>query len=422
VLSPQTAARERRVAGAAVSSARLTAERAGCSPGGYTAMRDDVVGVGMVGCGMIGQIHADGLGKLVEDGEIRAVAAADPSESARAAAHRNCAFDRLHADAAAVITDSDVDAVMITAPTATHRDLVLATVAAGKPLFCEKPLAPTFEVVRELADAVAGLPAQVGFHSRFHPLHNRLVHLIDSGEVGAVMGYTLRDDQYWPTGDIVDGHSSWRSRRVEAGGGALLEHSIHSVDILTWLFGPPTRVSAVTRRVFGYDVEDVAAMTIEHQSGVIGTLLTVFNGVRGREERRLEVFFERGTVEVTTDFLVGAPEDGFLLQTPDRPADRLDLAALRDRYFDSIGVTRRDFLFYPYVADRAWIHATRTQTEAEPGFPDALAAHALVEAAYRSAAQHAAVSVPSVLNATGGEERDPAGEFTSPTDRSRPAT
>jgi predicted dehydrogenase len=173
--------------------------------------------------------------------------------------------------------------------------------------------------------------------------------------------------------------------------------------------------------VFGYDVEDVAAMTIEHESGVIGTLLTVFNGVRGREERRLEVFFERGTVELTTDFLVGAPEDGFLLQTPDRPAERLDLAALRDRYFDSIGVTRRDFLFYPYVADRAWIHATRADTEAVPGFPDALAAHALVEAAYRSAAQHTPVSVPSVLRAPGGEGREPAGEFTSPTDRSRPA-
>ncbi len=138
-------------------------------------------------------------------------------------------------------------------------------------------------------------------------------------------------------------------------------------------------------------------MTIDHQSGVVGTLLTVFNGVRGREERRLEVFFERGTVELTTDFLVGAPEDGFLVQTPDRPAEDLDLGALRDDYFDSIGVTRRDFIFYPYVADRAWVRATRTGTDADPGFPDALAAHALVEAAYRSAARGAPVSASELL-------------------------
>ncbi|HSO96307.1 MAG TPA: Gfo/Idh/MocA family oxidoreductase [Acidimicrobiia bacterium] len=345
----------------------------------------EVIGVGLIGCGMIGQIHADGLRKLVEDGEIRAVAAADPSESARAATQRNCPFDRLHPDADAVIADPDVDAVMITTPTATHRELVLATVAARKPLFCEKPLAPTFAVVRELAEAVAGIPAQVGFHSRFHPLHNHLRRLIESGEVGAPMGYTLRDDQYWPTGDIVDGHSSWRSRRVEAGGGALLEHSIHSVDILTWLFGAPTRVSAVTRRVFGYDVEDVAALVIEHRSGVVGTLLTIFNGVRGREERRLETFFEHAAVEVTTDFLVGAAEDSFVIQRPDRPGEHPDLVTLRDQHFESLGITRDDLIFYPYVEDRAWIHAIRAGTPPSPGFADALIAHAVVDAAYRSA-------------------------------------
>jgi predicted dehydrogenase len=356
-------------------------------------MGGDVIGVGLVGCGMIGQIHADGLRKLAEDGEIRAVAAADPSADAREAASRNCGFGRLHADAAAVIDDPDVEAVMITAPTSAHRDLVLATVAAGKPLFCEKPLAPTFDIVRELTHAVQGTPAQVGFHSRFHPLHRHLHGIIESGDVGAPMGYTLRDDQYWPTGDVVDGHSSWRSRRADAGGGALLEHSIHSVDILTWLFGRPTRVSAVTRRVFGYDVEDVAALTVEHESGVVGTLLTVFNGVRGREERRLEAFFEHAAVEVTTNFIVGATEDSFLIQTADRPAERLDLGPLRDRHFRTLGITRADVLFYTYVEDRAWVHAIRAGEPPSPGFGDALTAHAVVDAAYRSAERGTPMSV-----------------------------
>ena len=381
-----------------------------CAPARYRdAVRGQPTGVGLVGCGMIGQIHADGLQKLVDDGEIRAVAAADPSESARQAANRNCRFDALYADPYQVIEDPAVDAVMITAPTATHRDLVLATLAAGKSLFCEKPLAPTFDTVQALADAAqaAGTIAQVGFHSRFHPLPNELRRLLETGELGAPMSYSLRDDQYWPTGDVVPGHSSWRSRRAESGGGALIEHSIHAADLVSWLFGPTASVSARTRAMFGYDVEDVAAMTIEHQSGVVGTLLTVFNGVRGREERRLEVFFERGTVELTTDFVVGAPEDGFLLQTPDRPAEHLDLAALRDRYFDSIGVTRRDFLFYPYVADRAWIHATRAGTDAAPGFPDALAAHA--SHGHERARRHRT-----------GDDLTPEG-FTSPTDRTRRA-
>ena len=224
----------------------------------------------------------------------------------------------------AVIEDPAVDAVMITAPTSTHRDLVLATLAAGKALFCEKPLAPSFTEVEEICGAVAAAakPSQVGFHSRFHPIVNELRDLVVSGEVGAPMAYTLRDDQYWPTGAVVPGHTSWRSERAQAGGGALLEHSIHAADLVCWMFGPAVRVSARTRSMFGFEVEDVAAVTIEHASGVVGTILSVFNGVRGREERRFEVFFEGAAVEATTDFIVGASEDSYMVQRPDREPER----------------------------------------------------------------------------------------------------
>ena len=61
------------------------------------------------------------------------------------------------------------------------------------------------------------------------------------------------------------------------------------------------RRAARTRNVFGYDVEDTAVCTIEHDSGVVGTLISIFNGVRGREERRLEVFFETRVIGFTPD-------------------------------------------------------------------------------------------------------------------------
>src|ERR1700722_7460156 len=149
---------------------------------------------------MIGQIHADGLQKLVEEGEIVAVAAADPSVSAREAVANNCPFSRYETDPYAVIEAADVDAVVITSPTSTHRDLVLAAVNSGKPLLCEKPLATSLGVVEEMCDAVnaSGLAAQVGFHSRFHPLVVELQRLVSGREPGRAMGYSVRDDQYWP--------------------------------------------------------------------------------------------------------------------------------------------------------------------------------------------------------------------------------
>ena len=346
------------------------------------------LGVGLVGCGAIGQIHADGLAKLVDDGLVVAVAAGDPSAEGRAAVERNCHFQRLAADPFSVIEDPAVDAVLVAAPTVAHLDLVEATLAAGKALLCEKPLAPRFADVQRLCAAVAASPvtAQVGFHSRFHPLADRLRQMVATDELGPPMSYLLRDDQFFPSGDFVAGHSSWRHDATLAGGGALLEHSIHAADLLVWVFGPVRRVYAATRHSFGYRVEDSAVVTIEHESGVIGSLVSVFNGVLGREERRWEVFFEHGTVELTSDFIVGAPEDGLLVQRPAEPPERVDLAALRERYFSGLGITRRDFLFYQYPADRSWVRAVLAGLPASPGFADALAAHAVVEAAYRSAA------------------------------------
>jgi predicted dehydrogenase len=344
---------------------------------------------------MIGQIHADGLRKMGEDGEIVAVGAADPSESSRASTAHNCPFQYLTDDPRRVIEDPAIDAVMITSPTSTHRELVLATLDSGKALFCEKPLAPNLDDVRELCGAVAlaSQAAQVGFHSRFHPIVNRIRELVVSAGLGAPMAYTLRDDQYWPTGAVVPGHSSWRSDRAQAGGGALLEHSIHAADIVCWLFGPAVRVSAKTRAVFGYDVEDVAAVVVEHASGVVGTILSVFNGVRGREERRFEVFFEGGAVEATTDFIVGATEDSLLVQRPDAAPEHPDLDVMREQHFATLGLPRRDFVFYTYPADRHWVRCVQNGEPASPGFADALRAHELVDGAYRSATTGAAVSL-----------------------------
>jgi predicted dehydrogenase len=359
----------------------------------------DPLRLALIGCGIIGFVHAHGIGKMVEDGEVAAVAAADPSEEGHARVANVCRFERFVDDGSALAGDPEIDAVLITSPTTTHAELIRSALAAGKPLFCEKPLATSFDLVGELTREVAdaGVVAQVGFASRFHPIYNAVRDIIDAGRLGRPMGYTLRDDQFWPTGEVVPGHSSWRSDVAQAGGGALLEHSIHSADILTWLFGPTARVFALARNVFGYGVEDTATLTIEHANGVVGNLLTIFNGMRGREERRFEVFFEHGVVEVTSDFLIGAKEDSMLIQRPDEEPERLDMAALREEHLARLGVTRRDVYFYQYVADRSWLGSIRSEAPAVPGFADAFAAHALVEAAYRSVATGGVVEIAGDL-------------------------
>ncbi len=354
------------------------------------------MGVALVGCGSNGQIHADGLAKLVEDGEIRSVAAVDPSAAALAAAHRNCPFESRGADLALAVDNPDVDAVIVSGPTSTHAATIEAAVDAGKAIMSEKPLAPDFATVADLVELVAGsgLVGHVGFQSRFNPMFTRLKEMVEDGSFGAPLGYLLREDQFWPTGSVVAGHSSWRSDPASAGGGALLEHTIHGCDLLAWIFGPVSSVSARTRSLFDFGVEDIATAQIGHENGVVGTVTTVFNGVEGREERRLEVFFEQATLEITGDFVIGAPEDAFLVHRPRAEPDRLDLGELRRKLFAAHGITRDDFIFYQYVADRAFVHAVREGRPGRPDFTDAGRAHAIVEAAYRSAAAGGAPTAP----------------------------
>jgi predicted dehydrogenase len=118
--------------------------------------------------------------------------------------------------------------------------------------------------------------------------------------------------------------------------------------------------------------------------------------VVGREERRLEVFFERGSVELTTDFVVGAPEDSLLVQRPGTPAEHFDVDRLRRDTFARDGCNPdRQVFVYQYFAHRAFACSLRDGNAPSPGFADAYQAHAIVEAGYRSAATALPVELSS---------------------------
>jgi predicted dehydrogenase len=110
---------------------------------------------------------------LTDDGLVRVTAAADPDPAGvERVVQILGGVEHTGSDCMTVIERDDVDAVVNISPTRFHRDYVAAIAAAGKPCFTEKPLAPTFDVVCDIVKIVraSGIPVQVGFQSRFHPL------------------------------------------------------------------------------------------------------------------------------------------------------------------------------------------------------------------------------------------------------------
>ena len=377
----------------AIRSKRCTASRTRRRASRAAVTVSEPLRLGLVGCGSIAQAHAAALRFLTDDGLVRVTAAADPDPAGvERVAQILGGIEHTGTDCYAVIDHPDVDAVVNITPTRFHRDYVAAIAQAGKPCFTEKPLAPTFDVVRDIVQIV---------RDARHPGAGRVPVAVPSADpAAAVDGRDRRSRaRRWRTrcATTSSGRPAASSPATRAGDRiarkrAAARCSSTRSTRATSSAGCSARSSGSTRRRAACSatrVEDVAALTIEHRNGVVGNLVTVFNGVQHREERRLEVFFERASVELTTDFLVGAPEDSFLVHRADEQhAQRYDVdgAAARDvrgrRLRSRPAGVRVPVLRAPRVRDRR----CATVGAPSPDVDDALRAHALVEAAYRSAA------------------------------------
>jgi predicted dehydrogenase len=340
--------------------------------------------VALIGCGLIGGAHSRSLRGLARGGlaDVAVVAACDHDLD------RALGTARVH-DAEVATTDpaeamADVDAVWICTPTGSHRELVEHAAAAGLAVFCEKPLGPTLADVVAMTDAVAiaGVPAQVGLVMRAQAPIVTLQRLATDVEAfGRPMAAVYRDDQYFPTQGRYA--STWRSDASVAGGGALIEHSIHDLDVLAWLLGPITEVMCRTSNYAGHDgIEDVAVCTFIHASGATSSLVSVWHQVMTRPSlRRIEVFCERALLWLDDD------GEGPVHVDQSGGAHVVE-ARTADEWVGSLAVpANQRAVLAPYAAaDLGFLDALATGTPPHPGFEVALAAHRVADAAYRSAA------------------------------------
>jgi predicted dehydrogenase len=263
-------------------------------------------------------------------------------------------------------------------------------------VFCEKPLDVDLNRAQGLVDAVraSGVASQSGLVLRSAPVFRELRDLVQGGSLGAPMAAVFRDDQYFPIQGTYA--SKWRADVSQAGGGCLIEHSIHDVDILRFCFGDVDSVVARTSNHAGHEgVEDLAAVTLSFASGFEAQLTSIWHEILSRgSTRRLEVFCRQGLVWLDDEF-----RGPLHIQTSDDTEVRLCLSPPWVNELplaeDEIGLA-----VVAYVeADRAFIDAVTAGLPPAPGLDVALEAHRLVDAAYRSAA---AGGAPIAVSSTRG--------------------
>jgi predicted dehydrogenase len=329
-----------------------------------------VTRIGFLGTGFIAQYHAFMLTRCAEPHELAVVHDVDAARAARFAADWSCAT------AASVDELLDAcDAVFVCTWTSEHLAGVRAATDRRLPVFCEKPLSTDLATATALAELVeaAGVVNQVGLSLRTSPAFLILREWVrDEPTNGRVMNVVFRDDQFLPTQGMYG--STWRGDRDKAGSGALLEHSIHDLDILEWLLGPVASVRAQSSNFHALDgIEDSVSVLLRFACGATATLSSVWHDVLSRpSQRRVEVFCERALLTLEGDF------DGPVRR---QHTDGEEVVAGEDtiEWLATRGVTVEP-------AEDHFLRGVAGTGTATPTVTDALRAHVLADAVYRSAA------------------------------------
>ncbi|MPV35835.1 Gfo/Idh/MocA family protein [Georgenia subflava] len=228
------------------------------------------IGIGVVGMGSIGRLH---VRALLELGSRAALVAYSGSRTLTDELLLP-EWPALQLPAEQVVNHPDVDVVAICSPSASHAELVIAALEAGRHVVVEKPLALTVPDAARIAGLAREKDLIVSMISqrRFEAEHELLKSAVVQGALGEIRLATthvhwFRDDDYYRA-------ATWRSS-MAAGGGSLMNQGVHNVDVLRWLCGPVESVTAQYGTLaHSIDAEDTTVATLRFRSGALGVVTT----------------------------------------------------------------------------------------------------------------------------------------------------
>ena len=256
-----------------------------------------ILNVGLIGTGRIGRLHAEHLAFRIPEARLVAVADVNLEAAQQCAATLN--VPHVFQDHHPIMETPDIDAVVICSSTPTHAPLIEEAAAAGKHIFCEKPIDFDLARIDRALQAVddAGVKLMIGFNRRFDPNFKRVRDLVAEGAIGTphVLKITSRDPAPPP---IV---------YVKVSGGMFLDMTIHDFDMARYLTGSEVEEVYVAGGVLvdpaigdAGDV-DTAVITLRFTNGVIGVIDNSRKAVYGYDQR-VEVFGSEGVASADNNY------------------------------------------------------------------------------------------------------------------------
>ncbi len=344
--------------------------------------------IGLAGAGLIGGTHSIVLHQIAAawPDRVQLTAVADPLAPARERFAEQFGYRQTFADARDLLAHGGINVLFVCTPTKYHAELVRDAALAGVHLFCEKPLAMSAAEAGEMLVAVrrSGVYAQIGLVLRYSPVYAVMRDMLADAALGEAMAVWFRDDQCFPIRGMHD--TPWRMDRALTAGGTLIEHGVHDLDLLTWMFGPVARLRAWEQNRAGHPgIEDYMAVELEFATGLRGQLLNLWHDMAGRpSNRRLEIFCRNAFIASEHDML-GTIE----IQRGDGAQQTMGTPGVLERYQSLTGGIDPRFHNWagvPYfLQDLAFVESLLAGRAPTPGLELGVAAQVLAEAVYTAA-------------------------------------
>jgi predicted dehydrogenase len=272
------------------------------------------LGIAMIGYGGIGRVHVMAYrtipflyalpAKIIN---IVGVATTRQETAQKAAAEIGCdAWTTVYHE---LLAREDVDLIDCCVPNHMHEEIILAAAAAGKHIYCEKPLSMNVAEGRRMVTAVtqAGIKTQMTFNFRFFPAILRARQLIEAGFLGHIFSFSARYNR----ASYIDYHKplSWRLRQDIAGGGALFDLGSHILDLIYYLLGDFGSVQATLDTLIKerpiaagatekgeVDVDDIALLHLRMADSTLGQVEISRMGTGTPNDLQIEIFGEKGAI------------------------------------------------------------------------------------------------------------------------------
>ena len=323
-------------------------------------MRKKVI-AGLIGAGRIGKMHAENIISRFPDVYLKTVVDIELDD----VWVEKLGVEVRASDMHAILSDPEIEAVVIATPSSTHVDIICAVAQAGKHIFCEKPIAFNPDNILKAIAAVdkAGVLFQVGFNRRFDPDFNRVYKIVKGGEIGTPHIFKITNrDPFIPDLDFIPDS-----------GGLFMDFCIHDFDTLRFLSGSEVKELYVAGAVLvDPEIEklgdiDTALITLKMADGSLG-IIDVCRETNYGYDQQIEVFGTKGSIRAcntTPTSTVLSTSEGVFTDKP--------YYSFVERYQEA------------YIAElRAFFSCVRTKKQPSVGGEDALAAVKIAISAQQS--------------------------------------